>query len=247
MRLKAALKDWRRRRLLRRAGIGIDVHAPRFRAGARSGMWTVDPRPLGADSVVYSVGIGDNIAWDLVLIERFGCTVHAFDPTPRSVAWLRSQRLPPRFVHHALAVADRDGPLAFAPPRKPHDVNFRPRAHHATAADDAVAADRGPLFTAPAERLLTIAQRLGHQRIDVLKLDIEGGEYAVLDDLLRSGPAVRQLLVEFHHDQPDLPFERTERAVGALRAAGYRILDISARGLEFTFAGPVSSVSTPPY
>jgi FkbM family methyltransferase len=247
MRLKAALKDWRRRRLLRRAGIGIEVRGPRFVAGARSGVWTVDPRLLDEHSVVYSVGVGDNIAWDESLIEKFGCTVHAFDPTPRSVEWLRRQELPPGFVHHALAVAAHDGPLAFALPRKPRDVNFRPRTGSAVAAADTALVDNGgQLFTAPAERLLTIARRLGHERIDVLKLDIEGGEYAVLDDLLRSGPAVRQLLVEFHHGEAGIPFERTARAIDALRAAGHRIFDISPRGLEFTFVGQDWSASALP-
>src|SRR5262245_14315827 len=83
-----------------------------------------------------------------------------------------------------------------SPPRKPRDVNFRPRADQTAALDDPAVGNGGQFFTAPAERLPTIARRLGHQRIDVLKIDIEGGEYAVLDDLLRSGPAVRQLLVE---------------------------------------------------
>ena len=94
MRLKSALKDWLRRRALAKAGIGIQIHRPRLCQGARSGMWTVDPTDLGPQSVVYSFGIGDNIAWELAMIEHFGCHVHAFDPTPRSLAWLRQQSLP---------------------------------------------------------------------------------------------------------------------------------------------------------
>ena len=73
MRLKAALKDWRRRRLLRRAGIAVEVDLPQFAAGARSGVWVVDPTDLGPDSVVYSVGVGDNIAWDLAMIAASTC------------------------------------------------------------------------------------------------------------------------------------------------------------------------------
>lgn len=230
MRLKAALKDWRRRRLLRRAGIAVEVDAavPRFAAGARSGVWVVDPRPLDRNSVVYSVGIGDNIAWDLAMVERFGCTVFAFDPTPRSVAWLAEQSLPADFVHRAVAVAAADGPLPFAAPQRPRDVNFRPLAPATRAAAG---------FTAPAERLATIAAGLGHARIDVLKLDIEGGEYDVLADLLASGPPVGQLLVEFHHGEAGIPFARTQAAIAAVRARGYRILDVSRRGLEFSFVG----------
>jgi FkbM family methyltransferase len=228
MRLKAALKDWRRRRALRRAGIVVEVERPQFAAGARSGVWVVDPTALGPDSVVYSFGVGDNVAWDLAMIEHFGCTVHAFDPTPRAAAWLSTQRLPVAFRHHALALAAHDGELAFLAPRKPRDVNFAP-----LQPGDARAA-----FRAPAARLLTIAQQLGHDRVDVLKLDIEGGEYDVLPDLLAHAPRVLQLLVEFHHgssDRGDVPLQRTVDAVAALRAAGFRAFHVSRRGLELSF------------
>ena len=48
-----------------------------------------------------------------------------------------------------------------------------------------------------------IMRDLGHERVDVLKLDIEGAEWAVLKALLAtpkllSGGAVRQLLIELH-------------------------------------------------
>jgi hypothetical protein len=79
-----------------------------------------------------------------------------------------------------------------------------------------------------------IACELGHQHLDVVKLDIEGGEYEVIADLLAAGPPVVQLLVEFHHGQHGIPFARTAAALASLRAVGYRILHTSHRGLEFT-------------
>ena len=47
--------------------------------------WVVDKSLLNSDSVIYSVGVGANIDFDLELIDSLGVTVHAFDPTPRSV------------------------------------------------------------------------------------------------------------------------------------------------------------------
>jgi len=43
--------------------------------------WAVWPGSIRRDSVVYSFGVGDSVGWDLEMIERFGATVHAFDPT----------------------------------------------------------------------------------------------------------------------------------------------------------------------
>lgn len=224
MRLRSRIKDWLRRRGLQRAGVEPEIQAPIFTAGKRSGVWVVASEGLGPTTVVWSFGIGDNLAWDLAMVERFGCTVHAFDPTPRSQAWLARQSLPARLRVHALGLGAVDGELDFAPPRRARGVNYRPLP--------------GPLpgsLRAPVRRLSTLARELGCERIDVLKLDIEGGEYDVLDDLLSHGPLPAQLLVEFHHGQHGLPLERTLAAIAALRGRGYRLLHVSRRGLEFTF------------
>jgi FkbM family methyltransferase len=223
MRLKSAFKDWRRRRQLARAGIGVESSRPTFGAGARSGVWVVDPTLLSPDSVVYSFGVGDNVAWDLAMIERFGCEVHAFDPTPGAIGWTAAQALPPRFRFAPLGIAAFDGEAWFAPPRRARGVDWRPLRGPA-----------GGALRAPVQRLATIAWRLGHAHIDVLKLDIEGGEYEVLADVLAGGPPVVQLLVEFHHGQHGIPFARTAAAIASLRRAGFRVFHVSRRGLELS-------------
>jgi hypothetical protein len=81
--------------------------------GTEYGGWTFNPELLGPDSVVYCAGIGEDISFDLGLIARFGVTVHAFDPTPKSIEWLRSQALPAKLVVHDYGIAPRDGRLTF--------------------------------------------------------------------------------------------------------------------------------------
>ncbi len=76
---------------------------------------------------------------------------------------------------------------------------------------------------------------LGHTRIDVLKMDIEGAEDGAIADLLRSGPLPNQVLVEFHHRWAEVGLERTKRAVAALRSRGYRLFAVSASGTEYGF------------
>jgi FkbM family methyltransferase len=230
MRLKSAFKDWRRRQQLRRAGIGVELQRPEFAAGARSGVWVVDPTPLNSRSVVYSFGVGDNVAWELAMIERFGCDVHAFDPTPAAVAWVRARTLPPRFRFTPLGIAGFDGVRWFAPPRRARGVDWRP-----------VLGEQEGAVQAPVQRLASIAWRQHHDHVDVLKLDIEGGEYEVLADLLAGGPPVVQLLVEFHHGQHGIPFARTAAAIASLQKAGFRIFNASRRGLEFSFLNEASA------
>jgi FkbM family methyltransferase len=220
--LLRSVKNYLRRRRLQKAGFVPRDVGPTFRAGARSGVWTVSTAGLGPDSVVYSVGVGDNVAWDLALIERFGVTVHAFDPTPACVGWVGRQSLPTAFRFHPVGVAARDGVARFRAPRR--GFNYLP-----AGVDEAAAA------AAPVRRISTLMRDLGHDHLDVLKLDIEGGEYEVLDDLLREKLPVEQLLVEFHHNFRSIPFARTEGAVRALSAAGYQLFHVSERGLELSF------------
>jgi hypothetical protein len=59
------------------------------------GGWHADSSHLNPKSIVYAFGVGDDITWDLALIEKYGCTIHAFDPDPHSNAWLAKQEIPP--------------------------------------------------------------------------------------------------------------------------------------------------------
>ena len=52
----------------------------------------------------------------------------------------------------------------------------------------------------PARTLQSLMRSLGHKRLDVLKIDIEGAEFPIISDWARRNwtPPVCQLLVEFH-------------------------------------------------
>jgi FkbM family methyltransferase len=194
--------------------------------GAEGAAWSICPTGLGRDSIVYSVGIGTDISFDLALIERYGVTVHAFDPTPKSIAWLRTQQLPARFNWRQVGLAAYDGQASFFPPDNPAFISHTilPRA---TAGDRAIQVD--------VRRLSTLMCDLGHDRLDALKMDIEGAEYDVVDDILTSGVSIKQLLIEFHHRFPDISIDRTRQAVTRLNASGYRIFFVSDTGEEYGF------------
>ena len=191
-------------------------------AGAR---WCVCPQDLSTSSVVYSFGVGEDISFDLALIERFGLQVHAFDPTPRSIEWLQTQTVPREFVFYAYGVGDFDGNCAFLPPENPAHVSHSIVARESSR----------PAIEVAVHRLETIMKMLGHKQVDLLKMDIEGAEYGVLADLLSCGIPVKQLLVEFHHRWPQIGIEKTKQAIRALNQAGYRIFHVSAGGEEYSF------------
>ncbi len=49
----------------------------------RYGEWTICPELLEQRVIVYSMGIGDNIDFELAVMDEWGAEVHAFDPTPQ--------------------------------------------------------------------------------------------------------------------------------------------------------------------
>jgi FkbM family methyltransferase len=196
-------------------------------------MWTVCSEGLGPKSIVYSFGVGDNIAWELALIERFGVTVHAFDPTPACVAWIKEQMLPERFHFYPFGIAGHDGICPFHLPRHGNRFNHIPVSPN-------VDGSGSNTIEMPVRRLTTIMDALGHRHVDVFKMDIEGGEYAVLDDVLGTGARAHQLLVEFHHHMFGASLDKTIQAIAKLQSAGYQIFHISERGLEFSFINNVA-------
>jgi hypothetical protein len=84
-------------------------------------------------------------------------------------------------------------------------------------------------------RLTTAMQRLSHREIDVLKMDIEGAEYSVIEDLIREGIPVRQLMVEFHHRFLPGGTGKTKRTFELLEANGMKIAHVCPRMEVFTF------------
>lgn len=208
-----------------------EVDCPFEVLGNEDASFAVCPDRLTSSSVVYSFGIGTDISFDLELIGRFGVQVHAFDPTPRSLKWLKSQNLPRGFEVHEYGVADHDGVVEFAPPDSPEHVSHTivaGRGHHTV--------------TAPVRRIPTIMRELGHSSIDLLKMDVEGAEYSVIRDLLSESVRVGQLCIEFHHRWPQIGASQTRQAVAALRSAGYRLFHVSDLGSEFSFLGPPSRI-----
>lgn len=193
------------------------------------GVWAVCPELLHEGGVVYSLGVGEDIDFDLAMIEKKQMQIHAFDPTPNSVDWLEQQGLPAAFHFHPWAVAEKDGSFLLYPRLLKN--GSRSETMYTLLPEGA---DTQAAVEVPAKTLATIVQDLGHDWVDVLKMDIEGAEYGVLDGLLTSSLRPGQLLIEFHHRHAGLDKSQTVAAIDALRSAGYGLADISSSGREFT-------------
>ena len=84
----------------------------------------------------------------------------------------------------------------------------------------------------PSVRLSTVLMEFNE--IDLLKMDVEGAEYDILEGLKGTKNLPQQLLVEFHHRFPGIGKERTADSIAMLRQLGYKIFALSETGLQVT-------------
>jgi FkbM family methyltransferase len=196
----------------------------------KDGGWWFHPDLLGEDSIVWSLGIGEDVDFDLALIRRFNLSIDAFDPTPSTVEWLARRDMPSRFHYHPWAVTGHDGVLRMYP-RVRKDGSTSTVMYTMVPEE----ASRDDAIVVPAFCMTSILAELGQHRIDLLKMDIEGAEYDVLDSLLESPVKPRQLLVEFHHRFAAVGLAKTGEMIARLRGCGYRIFAISETGREVSF------------
>lgn len=196
-----------------------------FHGGRDYGGWSICPEHIDAASIVYDCGVGEDLSFAESLVKTYGLRVWAFDPTPKSIAWFRGAPRSANICLKTYAIADVDGDVSLYLPSNPEYVSgtlVADAPHGATA------------VRVQARRLSTVAKELGHRRIHILKLDIEGSEYGVLRDLVAGHFPVDQILVEFHDGVADGGFAEIRKAIDALNAHGYMIF-ATRHGTDLSF------------
>jgi len=203
-----------------------DIICTKERFGSEYGGWDVITMSINIHSIVYSFGVGEDASFDTALIDKFNLTIHAFDPTPKSIEWVKRRAFSNRFVMHEYGIAAFDGDVSFNPPENPDQVSYTLLDRPSTKAKAIIV---------PVKRLSTIMKELEHDQIDILKMDVEGAEYDVIQDISKSSIRPRQILVEFHHRFPGVGIKRSKESIAKLRSIGYKLFSVSATNEEFCF------------
>ena len=196
------------------------------RHGSFYGGWEICPDYLNASSIVYSFGIGQDISFDLSLISKYKLNVYGFDPTPKSVQWVKEQSLPKNFYFFEIGIADYDGTAKFSFPTILQNVSFKMVLNNKTGLE---------YVECKVNTLKSIMDELGHKEIDILKMDIEGSEYKVIRNILQTKVFPKQLLVEFHFRNDKKQIKETEQLISELRKNHYKVFSISKTGNEYSF------------
>lgn len=189
--------------------------------GTTYGGWTVPTTLIDASWRCYSGGVGEDASFDLGLIERFGCDVFAFDPTPRAIAFAEPiAAAQPHFRFKPVGLWSKNVTLRFYAPSNPEHVSHSVKNLQRTS----------EWFEAPCRTLPSLMAELGHDSVDLVKLDIEGAEHEVIRSMLAAG--ILPPVLCFEIDQPVGAF-RFWRTIRRVQGRGYDL--VSVDGWNFTF------------
>jgi FkbM family methyltransferase len=192
------------------------------RLGSDYGGWYIDLDLIPEGSTILSAGVGEDISFDIELINRKNCQIIGIDPTEKSEAFVK--RCPIRnftFLNKALWYNQQ--PVKIYRNKKASEVS-----------DSVSKTNRGvsPDLFYWAETV-TIPELLQqYPNVSVLKIDIEGAEYEVLQHL--TSLLVPQVCVEFHHRYlTEYTEQDTQECMQRMLTLGYQILHSEEHGTLF--------------
>lgn len=180
--------------------------------------------------LVYSFGIGENISFSQELSNEYSqAEIHAFDPTPKAIKFMKEydKKKFPHFQFYEFGLADVDGMQKFYLPKDKNCVSGSARYNYSVNENDYI---QVPMYT-----LKRILDMLGHNHIDLLKMDIEGSEFTVLPQILKSRISIEQICVELHDRLMEDGAKERERLLELLYRNGYALICMSETEEELTF------------
>jgi FkbM family methyltransferase len=195
--------------------------------GNQYGGFYLAQNSIDKSSIVYSIGIGEDISFDQGIMDRYGCKVFAFDPTPKSVVWVKENVTTQNFVFSPIGVAKEKGSRKFYLPTNNNHVSG--------SIHDIKTINNSNSINLRFDSLSNIMKDNNHLKLDLLKMDIEGAEYEVIDHIQKNNIDIKQVLVEFHpHFEKDGK-KKTKKAIEKLEKMGYRCFGLSNSLLEYSF------------
>jgi len=145
--------------------------------------------PLSASSTVLDIG-GFEGNWSAEIVARYGCRIHIFEPVPEFADAIRVRfQSNPSVDVHAIALGAKSGVMRIS------------------LASDASSVFGGSGQAAEVQMVDAAAwlDEHGIEKIDLAKINIEGGEYDLLDRLIETGwrRRIHHIFVQFHDFVPD--------------------------------------------
>lgn len=185
------------------------------RIGDQGSGWVIQAEPL--PRVAYCAGVGKGMSFELELANMTAGCVLVFDPSPTGINTVEHTDIS-KVTFYPIGLAAKSAVYEFSLPADPGEGSY------------SVVREGADKATFQCWDLDMIMKRHNHSSIDLLKMDIEGFEYDIIERIIEGSIPIRQICVEFH---PWLNRGRTLKTITNLYRAGYRIIH-KHRG-DYTF------------
>jgi FkbM family methyltransferase len=171
----------------------------------------------GSKPVIYSFGVGNDVSFDIEAANLFDVPVFMYDPTPNVAMFMEDHAGDPRLVFKNEGIYSRDAELKLYTSDKVLNSSLYPI--HGKDKHEIV-------------RCRTLSDFLaenGHDRIDILKMDVEGVADDVLEQIMdETEIRPRQIVTEFEIKGIENPLTYLPRILAVtqkLQDRGYRIFN----------------------
>ncbi len=210
------------------SGNRIDKISNLVKVGTNYGGWTIPTDLLASDSICYTFGAGEDISFDIELLSTFQCQVFCYDPTPRALEYVKSitsDFAPPHFHFFPQGIWYEDSIVKFYSPQNPDHVSHSITNFQKTQ----------KFIEVECKTLKTILNQNNHEMIDLMKMDIEGAEYQVIDNICKEDINIGILCVEFHYQKNEI--KKLRSTIKRLIRNGFH-LSFVENDINFTFINP---------
>lgn len=185
---------------------------------------------IGEKPIVLDVGIGEDMSFSETIMKIMPkAKIFAIDPTEKSFYWFKDSKFYSNknvhFMRKALAVTS--GTFNFYSPVNGEHVSHSLEINRNVKSKTDLSVE--------AVSLEDLCAMLKLDQIDILKVDIEGTEYAVLEGLSRSCHLPKQICVEYHDRFYNLWAPRSRKTHRHLKSMGYELIGISTTFQEITY------------
>jgi FkbM family methyltransferase len=193
-------------------------HSPKIKP---CGNYYLDASRVKSDDIVYSCGVGKNICFDEELHKTFGCDVYMFDPTPIATDYMAQQKNRPYFKFYPWGVWIKNQAMKFHYKFEDKDEKQNLSVTNLQHSDRYITLD---CYSLP-----NIMKQLFHDRVDILKMDIEGAALPVLEKLVESDIRPKQILFELEKGKTLLlDFHKSmHKLLKKLHSEGYNLYFLS--------------------
>lgn len=174
---------------------------------------------LASNSVIVDFGTGNDADFSVSLIKKYNLNSFGFDPTKKHFNQLKDleKKTEGKFKFFNYALASQKGKKVFFESKKNMSGSFFDS--HVNMKNDTI--EKYEIDPITIDEVFTL---FNIQKIDLLKIDIEGEEYNIISEIESNlFSKIDQIIVEFHHHCiDDYCYKDTLRCVNILKSYGYR-------------------------